>query len=434
MGHIKKHLSAQGLHESVRRVFDRQEYRELKSGSYSWTDCLMSGLAIFGLKCPSLLKFEGLVNGRSSGVRRNLENLYGVKVVPSDKQLRERLDQLSPEHIRKPFNKILAHAQRGKLLERYRVLDGYYPISADGTGQYSSKSVFCNQCCCKEHRNGEKTYYHQLYAGAIVHPDEKVVIPVAPEPITRQDGNNKNDCERNAAKRFFTQLRKEHPHLKWLALEDGLSSNYPHLSLLDTLNIAYLVGVKPGDHDYLFDWVKHSQGDVFSQADRQGSLHHFKIVEDVPLNDTHGHYRVTVIIYREEKPNGKVQNFSWITRLTVNQENAIEVMRVARSRWKIENETFNTLKNQGYEFEHNYGHGYQNLCSVFSMLMLLAFTIDQIQQGACQLYQKAREQLGGALYSLHETMRSFFSIFIFETWTQFFEVILSPWQGSLAPP
>jgi hypothetical protein len=33
------------------------------------------------------------------------------------------------------------------------------------------------------------------------------------------------------------------------------------------------------------------------------------------------------------------------------------VMRGGRARWKIENETFNTLKNQGYNFEHNYGHG-----------------------------------------------------------------------------
>ena len=38
-----------------------------------------------------------------------------------------------------------------------------------------------------------------------------------------------------------------------------------------------------------------------------------------------------------------------------------------RARWKIENETFNTLKNQGYHFEHNYGHGEQHLSVVFVM-------------------------------------------------------------------
>src|SRR5262249_28730526 len=55
-------------------------------------------------------------------------------------------------------------------------------------------------------------------------------------------------------------------------------------------------------------------------------------------------------------------------------------------RWKIENETFNTLKNQGYHFEHNYGHGAQNLATVLALLMLLAFTIDQIQQRCYQLF------------------------------------------------
>ncbi len=52
-------------------------------------------------------------------------------------------------------------------------------------------------------------YYHQMLGGAIVHPDLKEVIPLAPEPIIKQDGQTKNDCERNAAKRFFEQLRRD---------------------------------------------------------------------------------------------------------------------------------------------------------------------------------------------------------------------------------
>jgi hypothetical protein len=264
-----------------------------------------------------------------------------------------------------------------------------------------------------------------MLAGAIVHPDEKVVIPVAPEPITRQDGATKNDCERNAAKRFYTKFRKEHPHLKVLAIEDSLSSNYPHLSMLDALGIAYLCGVKPGDHKYLFDWVNASKGEVFTQTDRHGTKHHFKIVEDVPLNDTHHDYRVTVLIYKEEKLNGKVQHFSWVTKLPVNKESAIEVMRVARARWKIENETFNTLKNQGYEFEHNYGHGKKHLCSVFGMLMMLAFLIDQVQQGVCKGYKAARAQFG-ALSTLHERVRALFTLFIWESWTALFHAISHP--------
>ena len=37
--------------------------------------------------------------------------------------------------------------------------------------------------------------------------------------------------------------------------------------------------------------------------------------------------------------------------------------------------TFNTLKNQGYHFEHNYGHGQQHLATVLALVMLLAFLV-----------------------------------------------------------
>jgi hypothetical protein len=73
---------------------------------------------------------------------------------------------------------------------------------------------------------------------------------------------------------------------------------------------------------------------------------------------------------------GKVSKFSWATNLKVSKQNVLEIARCGRARWKIENETFNTLKNQGYQFEHNYGHGKKNLSNVLATLIL----IDQIQE------------------------------------------------------
>ncbi len=68
------------------------------------------------------------------------------------------------------------------------------------------------------------------------------------------------------------------------------------------------------------------------------------------------------------------------------------LMRGGRARWKIENETFNTLKNQGYHFEHHFGHGYQHLSTVFAYLMMLAFLIDPAQQHSCTLFQQAQQK------------------------------------------
>src|SRR5262249_20245738 len=93
-------------------------------------------------------------------------------------------------------------------------------------------------------------------------------------------------------------------------------------------------------------------------------VHRFRFVHDVPLNTSNRDVRVNFIEYWEVGEH-KVQHFSWVTDLRVSQRNVYHLMRGGRARWKIENETFNTLKNQGYHFEHNYGHGTQNLSVVF---------------------------------------------------------------------
>ena len=73
--------------------------------------------------------------------------------------------------------------------------------------------------------------------------------------IIKQDGQTKNDCERNA-KRFFEQLRKDHLHLKLILNEDDLSPNAPHIRDLKKYNLHYILGVKPKDHKFLFNLVQ----------------------------------------------------------------------------------------------------------------------------------------------------------------------------------
>ncbi|MDF1518583.1 MAG: transposase [Lutibacter sp.] len=422
MGFVRKHLSADGLLRAARHSFYKEALPEYKRSDISWQDCIMSGLAIFGLKFPSLLKFE---EGQSDSVtRRNLKNLYHINIVPSDTCFRERLDELSPKNCRRAFKTIFAFLQRGKMLERYLYFDKYYLMSVDGTGQFSSKNVHCKNCCEKHHQDGTITYYHQMLGASIVHPDERVVIPLAPEAIVNGDGDTKNDCERNASKRLLKDFRREHPHLKVIVIEDALASNYPHLSLLDSLKIHYIIGAKPGDHKFLFDWIKHAKANEIVVT-RNKIQHKFRYVNNVPLNDANYDYKVNVIEYWEEKPNGKKQRFSWVTSFTVTDKNVFDLMRAARARWKIENETFNTLKNQGYNFEHNYGHGNNNLCSVMAMLMLLAFLIDQVQWLCCDFYKKVKEK-ERTWYSVFEKIRSMFQIIVWDNWVQMYELVIDP--------
>jgi len=110
MGFARKYLSADGLIEIVRHSLRREDLTAVIGSEYSWQDCVMSGLALFGFKCPSLLQFEQKRHTEPM-LRRNLRTLYQIKKVPSDTCLRERLDRVSARQLRRPFKKIFACIQ-----------------------------------------------------------------------------------------------------------------------------------------------------------------------------------------------------------------------------------------------------------------------------------------------------------------------------------
>ena len=391
---FRQQLSIPGLLAVARRALSAIDDDKPKR-CIPLVDHLMSGLAVFGLKYPSLLQFDRDRHDTAGLISSNLQTLYGIERAPSDTFMRERLDTVKPSQLRGAYRQLFAALQRGKGLEGFTVFDDHYLLSLDGTGMFSSKSIHCAQCCEKHHRDGTVTYYHQLLGAVLVHPEHREVFPLTPEPIRKQDGAVKNDCERNAAKRLLADTRREHPHLKFIVVEDALASNGPHIELLQALHYRFILGAKPKDHRFLFDWVETSpQTQTHAYTDEHGVTHRFRYHSGVPLNDTHFDLEVNFIEYWEEKPNGKVQHFSWVTDLALTPDTLMSVMRAARARWRIENETFNTLKNQGYHFEHNFGHGQQHLATVWMHLMMLAFLIDQIQQRCCGLFQCAVEKAG----------------------------------------
>jgi hypothetical protein len=401
----RQHLCADALFRSVRDCFDAVPEPHCSDAEMTFTDTLMSAFAMFSLKSPSLLAFD---KQRAEG---NLHTIYGIARVPCDTYMRERLDPVSPESLRPSFKRVFRQLQRGKALEPMTFLEGHYLVALDGTGYFSSQTIHCASCLQKHHRNGSITYSHQMLGAAIIHPDFRAVIPLMPDPIVKHDGTEKNDCERNAAKRFIAALRKDHPHLKFIVTEDSLSSNAPHIETLHDYNCRYILGVKEGDHSALFAQVQAAEdaGRVtyYERHDRaMGVMHRFRFVNDVPLNASHTDIRVNFIEYWEIG-NDKSQHFSWVTDLRVSRRNVYHLMRGGRARWKIENETFNTLKNQGYHFEHNYGHGEQNLSVVLATMMMLAFLVDQTQQLCCALFRAVWTKLGSKRL-LWERLRALF--------------------------
>jgi hypothetical protein len=253
---MRKHLCADALLRSLQDVFCQIPDHRQGDPNIALSDALMSAFAMFSLKCPSLLAFD------KERTEDNLQRVYGIGRVPCDTSMRETLDPMKPEYLRAAFRQVFRGLQRGKALEEMVFVDGHYLLALDGTGYFSSKAIHCDSCLEKHHRNGTVTYSHHLLGAALIHPDKGEVIPLMPEPIVKHDGTEKNDCERNAAKRFVAKFRQDHPHLKVIVTEDSLSSNAPHIETLQAHPMHYMLGVKEGDHAFLFEPV--------SQAERAG--------------------------------------------------------------------------------------------------------------------------------------------------------------------
>jgi hypothetical protein len=414
-------LSADALYALLGESFARVPDSRRPNSPIPLSDALLSAFALFALKDPSLLAFDGR---RSDG---NLKTLFGIGQIPSDTQMREILDEVDPEHLRDAFGDVFRQLQRGKALEPFVFYAGAYLLSLDGTGYFSSPTIHCDLCQVKEHQDGTVTYAHQMLGAVIVHPDHREVIPLAPEPIQKQDGETKNDCERNAARRLLGKIRREHPHLEFIVIEDGLASNGPHLRDLLDHRMHFLLGVKPGDHAFLFEQVEAArrQGRSPKLVRKEGNVTaEVSWVWGVPLNESNQDLRVDFLEYNEYDAEGnRLKHFTWITDLHITLRNAWWFARGGRARWRIENETFNTLKNQGYHYEHNFGHGRRNLSVVFAMLMMLAFLVDQAQQLCCPLFRAVWKKVGSKR-ALWDNLRSHFRHFRFHSMRQLYEAIL----------
>jgi len=285
----------------------------------------------------------------------------------------------------------------------------------------------CPQCCVKKHRNGITEYYHQLLGAVVIHPDLPQVLPFLPEAILKGDGDSKNDCERNAAKRLLPRLRKDYPELRAIIVEDALAANGPHINLLKSLGYRFIIGAKPVGNAYLFEQldaaVKTGLAQEIEVTDSHGVLHGYRFANGLRLNASHPDILVNLVEYWEVK-NGKVQNFSWITDLEITPNNVATIVRGGRARWKIENETFNTLKNHGYHLEHNYGHGQKNLATVFGVLTFLAFLVDQIQALGCPLFQEAQASKRTKV-SFWDRLRALVTTFFIASWDELWNRIIT---------
>ena len=393
--HVKKHLSFAALRAALSELFGQiEDGRQAGKVEYRLHDCLMSALAMMFFQDPSLLSFQRRMGDPLQC--GNLKALFALEAIPKDSALRECLDALPTAALTASFSLFLQRLQRGKQLAAFSILDGKYLIAIDGSQYFSSEKIHCPGCLSFKGARGALRYAHQILQAVIINPHLRQVLPLAPEPIANFDGRSKQDCELAAAKRALLKIRRTHPKLPIIITADGLYSCQPFVRDLKQACMSFILVAKPTDHKVLFEWVDElrglQEGQQLVLADAKGRRHRYRWVNSVPLNGRSDAEVVDFFDYELEVDGKPTYHNSWVSDIPVSRENVVELVKAGRARWKIENETFNTLKNQGYHIEHNFGHGQQHLSQNFFVLNLLAFFIHQILELCDPGYQYCRSR------------------------------------------
>ncbi len=437
----KKHLSFSSLRKAFSsHLHQLPDNRQQSKIDYSIHDAIMCGFACMYFQDPSLLQFQKQLEDEQN--LNNLKTLFDVHNIPENTQLRDIVDAVGSEQFRPIFKECFLRLQRGKHLEQYQFLPELYLCPIDGSQYHASGEVACESCLITNHTNGNTTYSHKVLQGALMHPDMRQVIPLMPEEIRNVDGTEKQDCETNAAKRLIPKIRKNHPQLGLIIVGDDLFSRQPLIKIILNERMHYILVAKQTSHVAMFNAIGQNPDKLneIQFIDEKQRTHIYEWINNIPLNGSKdsintNFFRYT-IVSTDKDGNGKI-NFrnSWITDLNLSKQLIKRFVRGGRCRWKIENECFNTLKNQGYHIEHNYGHGKENLCFNFLLLTFLAFFFHQIFELTDRLYQACRKKFGSKRH-MWETLRSYIKILIFDTWEFLLNFALTPpkYKPSLLKP
>jgi hypothetical protein len=403
---------------SLRRCLDGfPDKRRGLNTRYSMGDIGMSAFSVFFLQSPSFLahqrRFEA-GHGRS-----NCESLFGISKIPSDNHIRDMLDAASPALLDPVFAEAVEHLDRTPGgLEDFRRFGGHVLIALDGTEYHCSKTIQCAHCSTRLRSKSESEYFHSMLGATLVAPGHDKVIPLEPEFIVPQDGKEKQDCENGAAKRWLASHGERYARLRPIYLGDDLFSRQPLCEAALQAGGHFIFVCKPSSHPLIEEYKSGIDLPVLEEDVKRGKQrfnYRYTWLCDVPLRDGNDAMKVNWLQIEIVNAKGETTyRNSFVTDLTVGADTIVELAACGRARWKIENETFNVLKNNGYNLEHNFGHGKEHLASILVALNLIAFAIHTVCDISDELWSAARQKLGPR-YNFFAKLSAITDYLIFES-------------------
>jgi hypothetical protein len=430
----QKPLSFRALVRAFKESWSgHDDKRRVNSIGYAAEDTLLSGLACMFYKSPSMLSFQERMSKKYH--RNNLQTQFGVSKTPKDTQMRKIIGSIDSESLMPIFKEYLSRLQRSNHLKRF-AFEGRYLLTFDGTQYYESKEISCPHCLETELKNGDTSYSHKVVQPIISHPDIPQVLPMMAEEICNHDGDNKQDCETNAAKRLLKKIRKAHPRLRFIHMGDALYANTPHIETIRQADDKFIFRVKEGSHRHLFSTFEQSEVNTHEVVIKSGNRLVHKWLKGVSL---YKNSEIIVDVMRlfvvsNDKKTGKQKSQligTWATDLDVRQDNIESLVKAARARWKIENEGFNCLKNEGYNLTHNWGHT-NGASFTFYLLTILAFYMHQILDMTDALFQYCRAKARAA-YAFWEEVRVLFNRILYDSWEALLHDFLAGFKSADPP-
>ena len=411
------------------------------SQKYTMADGGLAAFSVFFTQSPSFLSFQRDMEQKKRN--SNAQTLFKLEQIPSDQQIRNLLDPVAAAEIHAEYWWIVDEMAASGHLESYRCCQGTLGIAMDGVTFHSSTQIHC--ACCQQRRDSQGTvhYYHSAIAPVIVKPGYPHVLSLPPECVVPQDGHEKQDCERAAAKRWLAQHCGRFAPLSVTYLGDDLYANQPLCELIDQTYQQYFVFVcKPESHSALYQEVAllEKVGGVTTHPVRRwNGRHHeiwtYRLAPQVPLRSGSDALSVNwceLRITHAETGDSLYQN-AWATNHALSVDNVAQVASVGRTRWKVENENINVLKNQGYHLEHNFGHGEVHLANTLFTLNLLAFLVHTVLHIANDEYRLLRETLAVRRTFFHD-LRALTRYMIFTSWQHLFDFMIDGLEIHHSPP
>jgi len=353
----------------------------------------------------------------------NANSLFGIQTIPSDNHIRNVTDVIPPSHVFPVFIRIIEDLKNLGYLDTLRSYNRNLLCALDGTQYFSSKKIHCENCNTKEHKNGKVTYSQSAITPVFVAPGIDKVISLPPEFITPQDGNSKQDCENAAAKRWLNQYAQLLKELRVTIIGDDLYCKQPIVSLIMKHGLDFILTCKPDSHKTLYKWVEEMQelGAVETVTEKRWTgktylIDTYRFVNQVPIRDGQDAQNVNWCELITTLPDDTiVYRNSFVTNFIISKSTVKQIVADGRARWKVENENNNVLKNNGYNLEHNFGHGKKYLSQFMLTLNLLAFLFHTVLEVADKKYILIRNSLP-ARKTFFDDIRALTRYIYFESW------------------